>query len=217
MSKSKIGLVLLGLFCCYLIWLSIPKGIASLYKLGLENLVEKGNHYDIQLISSLSDELMLLDSEDPDNLLDSGNSVLLQAANSENLSEEDRGGYYSDAKLLVYEAIKSRPLDYINYTQLARIEAYLGDNFLLARDALNKAQKVGPYEAYMATTSLEIYLSHWPELTRNEKFLTVRYITQHKKYGLNQYDINNLLEVSPLSNSLCNITAIKQLGLRYCR
>ncbi len=217
MSKSKIGLVLLGFCCCYLIWLSIPKGIASLYKLGLENLIEKGNNNDINLISSLSNELMSLDSVDPDNLLDSANAVFLQAANSENLSKEDRKKYYSEAKVLAYEATKLRPLDFITYIQLARIEEYLGNNFSLARDALRKAQQVGPYEVYMATTSLELYLSHWSELTREEKILTVRYITQHKKYGLTQYDINNLLEGSPFSSSLCNITAIKQqLGLSYC-
>lgn len=217
MSKSKIGLVLLGLCCCYLIWLSIPKGIASLYKLGLENLIEKGNNNDINIISSLSNELMSLDSVDPDNLLDSANAVFLQAVNSENLSEKDRKRYYSEAKALAYEATKMRPLDFITYTQLARIEAYLGNNFTLAREALRNAQQIGPYEAYMATTSVELYLSYWSELTREEKLLTVRYITQHKKYGLTQYDINNLLEDSPFSSSLCNITAIKQqLGLSYC-
>lgn len=208
------GLVLLGLCCCSLIWSSAPKGIASLYRLGLDNQLERGDSVgDLSLISSLSEELLSLDSRDPNSLLSVGYGEFVKASQSE---KDDSQRHLIEARDLTLQAITLRPLDYVGYAQLAYIETHLSPDFSSVRDALNKAQEVGPYEISTAVAGIEIYLSRWQELTSQEKVKAITYILQHNDYGLTLDDIDKILARSRQSKILCEVSGIKQLKLSYC-
>lgn len=212
-NRSKLGLVFLSLCCISLIWFSVPKGIASLYKLGIDNQFERTDEIDIQGLDELAEKLYQLDSSDPSNLLVIGYNKIHHGFSGGSRSRE----HFEQAKKLTLEAIKLRPLDHVSYARLAYIEAYLNEDFSKVRIALNKAKQVGPYESYTASAGIDIYFSHWTELTNQEKIDAVTYITQHGRYGLNLREIGLLVARSPLASTLCQVSKVKALHLRSCR
>jgi len=85
------------------------------------------------------------------------------------------------------------------------------------RGNLELAQRYGPFEAEVASTSLIIYLKYWDIIDVREKRKTIGYLLEHDKYGINKWELSDLLAKNPYKFRACNILTFNQIHLKACR
>ena len=212
-----------------LLYLSLHFFTSSLHQIGLENEVDRysefmlnNNSQDPDLkaqaeiqrerIDTFADELLMMNSSNPDVL-----ELLGYVAKTNYWDGNDPENSLLKAGKMYRSASQIRPLFSNSYVEVAYVLTYQNQSFDDVSQQLALAEHFGPYQASTARAGIDILFSNWAQLDTKQRLQAMNYFTEHAKYGLHRFDLNDLIAVSLEKEKLCSVANFIELKLSSCR
>ncbi|MDA0148903.1 hypothetical protein [Vibrio sp. LaRot3] len=121
------------------------------------------------------------------------------------------------AQQLYTQQLRLRPLDASLAVQRANEKWRSGGTFSSALDDFHLAQKLGHYEQFTLLNTLTYFLSHWPQLSLDDKKTAIGYLLEHDKYAMKLWQYDALLQKPVVGERACSIFKFNGITPYFCR
>ncbi|MCE0493309.1 hypothetical protein [Vibrio salinus] len=174
-------------------------------KLGIKNIEE---------IKKASNGMLYWKKNNPDYLIDASYVSYLESLTIE--SEHERKNLLNSSIQYLDSSIRLRPLFPDAYSQKADLMDYRGDSLKDVYTVLRSVYQFGPFEKDTAETSIKILFSHWDKLNIEQKKIALKFITEHDKYGIKNWRLNEIFKFSPNKERMCSVAILAHIPLWTC-
>ncbi|WP_139343991.1 hypothetical protein [Vibrio ruber] len=219
MNRAKISQCALVAVSVWMIVFSVQALMGSLYSNVVHQEIE-GIDYSEHLtadalmqLNQFKDEMLSWDDDNPENLSMAAYTALLNSFSAEGFEREQ---YLQQSNDYNWQSIRLRPLFPDGYAQETELLALWEKPFEQVIGVLNMAETFGPYEKYTAETAMNVLFKYWAQLSQQQRLNAVRYMTEHEKYGLKRWRLNEIFKVSPYKQQFCSLAIFIRLPLWTC-